>query len=119
MALRLRPYRLEDEAAAVAIHDSMLAEDFAFLLYWEPESISGPSFWPLSNDQRRGINADATIRCARLQFAAVVDGVLVGRASIRFELNEFFAARGGHIGYGVAPRFADGATRVRSSRRRW
>jgi predicted acetyltransferase len=27
----------------------------------------------------------------------------VGRASLRFELNAFFAERGGHTGYGVAP----------------
>ena len=37
--------------------------------------------------------------------AADVDGQLVGCASIRFELNEFLAARGGHIGYGVIPAF--------------
>jgi predicted acetyltransferase len=37
--------------------------------------------------------------------AADVDGQLVGRASIRFELNDFLAARGGHIGYGVLPEF--------------
>ena len=32
---------------------------------------------------------------------AVVDGHIVGRVSIRHELNEFLAAQGGHIGYGV------------------
>jgi predicted acetyltransferase len=40
-----------------------------------------------------------------LQLAATVDGVLVGRASIRFELNEFFATEGGHLGYVVLPEF--------------
>lgn len=34
---------------------------------------------------------------------AEVDGQLVGRVSIRHELNEFLTARGGHIGYGVRP----------------
>jgi len=37
--------------------------------------------------------------------AADVDGQLVGRASIRFELNDFLSNRGGHIGYGVLPAF--------------
>lgn len=32
---------------------------------------------------------------------ADVDGVIVGRSSIRFELNDFLAHEGGHIGYGV------------------
>jgi predicted acetyltransferase len=40
-----------------------------------------------------------------LQLAATVNGVLVGRASVRFELNEFFASEGGHIGYVVLPDF--------------
>jgi predicted acetyltransferase len=32
---------------------------------------------------------------------AFVDGRLVGRSSIRYELNESLAREGGHIGYGV------------------
>jgi predicted acetyltransferase len=34
-------------------------------------------------------------------FAAIVDGELVGRAGIRFELNEMLAFRYGNVGYGV------------------
>lgn len=34
---------------------------------------------------------------------ADVDGVIVGRVSIRHELNDFLAHEGGHIGYGVLP----------------
>jgi predicted acetyltransferase len=37
--------------------------------------------------------------------AAEVDGALVGRASVRFELNEWLARQGGHIGYAVLPEF--------------
>lgn len=36
---------------------------------------------------------------------ADVDGQVVGRASIRHELNEHLLNFGGHIGYGVAPQF--------------
>jgi predicted acetyltransferase len=34
---------------------------------------------------------------------ADVAGQIVGRSSIRFELNEFLLREGGHIGYGVLP----------------
>ncbi len=34
-----------------------------------------------------------------------VDGVIVGRISVRHELNDHLRARGGNIGYAVAPRF--------------
>jgi predicted acetyltransferase len=36
---------------------------------------------------------------------AEVDGDLVGRSSIRHELNDFLAREGGHIGFGVVPEF--------------
>jgi predicted acetyltransferase len=36
---------------------------------------------------------------------AEVDNEIVGRLSIRFELNEFLATEGGHVGYAVLPRF--------------
>jgi predicted acetyltransferase len=58
----------------------------------------------LMERHRQGIDLpENRVRGAFL--AADVDGQLVGRASIRFELNDFLAARGGHIGYGVLPEF--------------
>jgi predicted acetyltransferase len=58
----------------------------------------------LMERHRQGIDLpEYRVRGAFL--AADVDGQLVGRASIRFELNDFLAARGGHIGYGVLPAF--------------
>ncbi len=101
MALRLRPYRPDDEAAAVAAHQAMLPEDFHFLLYWQP-SASWAEFLRALEDQRRSVEVTDE-RVPAVQLAAVVDGELVGRASIRFALNEFLATRGGHIGYAVVP----------------
>jgi predicted acetyltransferase len=101
MTLRLRPYGADDEAAAVAIHESMLSDHFHFLLDWE--SLKSWSAFLRSNDeQRQGLNP-STYRVRGVQLGAFVDSELVGRASLRFELNEFFAERGGHVGYGVAP----------------
>ena len=36
-------------------------------------------------------------------YVGVVDGVVVGRLSLRHQLNEFLSRIGGHIGYGVRP----------------
>ena len=49
---------------------------------------------------RQGIDLPEN-RTRSALLAADVDGQLVGRASIRFELNDFLAFRGGHIGYDV------------------
>ncbi len=101
MTLRLRPYVADDEAAAVAIHDSMLSDSFPFLLNWDG-SKSWAAFLRSNEEQRQGLNP-STYRVRGVQLGAFADGELVGRASLRFELNEFFAERGGHVGYGVAP----------------
>jgi predicted acetyltransferase len=58
----------------------------------------------LMERHRQGIDLpENRVRGAFL--AADVDGQLVGHASIRFELNAFLAARGGHIDYGVISAF--------------
>ena len=101
MDLRLRPYRIDDEAAALAINEAMVADDFMFLLGWN-DTITWSDYLAVLEDYRWGRNVRADL-VRSVQLAADVAGELVGRVSIRFELNEFFAERGGHIGYGVAP----------------
>jgi predicted acetyltransferase len=101
MALRLRPYRLEDEPAARAAHEAILPEDFQFLLSWDP-AMSWAEFLGRVEDQRRSTVVTED-RVPAVQLAAVVDGELVGRAAIRFALNEFLSTIGGHIGYAVVP----------------
>ncbi|MFY9782613.1 MAG: GNAT family N-acetyltransferase [Acidimicrobiales bacterium] len=103
MTLRLRPYQLNDEAAALAIHEAMLAENFHFLLYWN-SSLTWTEFLAALDLQRRGSNL-AKDQVRAVQLAAEVDGELVGRASIRFQLNDFLLMKGGHVGYGVAPAY--------------
>lgn len=79
----------------------MLAEDFHFLLGWT-SSVPWPTYLELLEDQRRGVNLPP-YQVRGCQLAADVDGEIVGRTSIRFELNDHLAERGGHVGYGVAP----------------
>jgi predicted acetyltransferase len=100
MDLRLRPLRLDDEAAFAAIHAAMVTEGFRFGLGYEPgmpwaEYVANMEAWR---------NGDALPNrfVASTFLVADVDGQIVGRASIRHELNEFLAREGGHIGYAVA-----------------
>lgn len=103
MSLRLRPYQLSDEARAIALHVTMLADEFHFLHGWDP-TWSWPEFLQFLDDQRRGDNlAPGHVR--GYQLAAEVDGDIIGRVSLRFALNEWLLERGGHIGYGVAPAY--------------
>jgi predicted acetyltransferase len=101
MTLRLRPYNASDEAAAISIHESMLSEDSHFLRFWTP-SMSWSAFLRSNEELRQGLDP-STYRVRGCQLAAVVDDVIVGRTSLRYELNEFFAEAGGHVGYAVAP----------------
>lgn len=101
MPLRLRPFGLSDEAVARAAHQELLADDFHFLLGWD-EATTWPNYLRRLEDQRYGLNlADNEVRATQL--IAEVDGELVGRVSIRFELNDFLATTGGHVGYAVVP----------------
>ena len=103
MDLRLRPYTLGDESAARRADDIAEADGSMFLLGMEPD-MSWAAFLDSVETQRLGL-FPSTYRVRGVQLAATVDGQLVGRASIRFELNEFFATEGGHIGYVVLPEF--------------
>jgi predicted acetyltransferase len=103
MNLRLRPYTVDDESAARRAEGIAAAEDSMFLLGLEP-GMSWVEFLENVETQRLGLYP-SKYRVRALQLAATIDGELVGRASIRFELNEFFATEGGHLGYVVLPEF--------------
>lgn len=101
--LRLRPLRVADEMQAVAGHTAMLADKFFFLQAYE-ESRPWADYVQLLADRRRGENlGDNWVPCTVL--LAVVGDDIVGRTSIRHELNDWLAKVGGHIGYGVLPQF--------------
>jgi predicted acetyltransferase len=98
--LRLRPLRASDEDVFLAAHEAMAAEGFTFALGYTGQPFG--EYVELLAGCRRGIGLPE--RWVPSTFlAADVDGVLVGRSSIRHELNDFLAFEGGHIGYGVLP----------------
>jgi predicted acetyltransferase len=100
--LRLRPLRLGDEAAFVAAHEAMAADGFTFGLGYEP-GMAWPDYVETIEAQRRGDVPPGGLVPATF-LVADVGGVIVGRASVRHELNDMLAREGGHIGYGVLPR---------------
>jgi predicted acetyltransferase len=100
--LRLRPLRPGDEPAVLAAQRSVLESDgTAFALDYQP-GMSWAEYLRLLSRQRRGDNLpDGWVPASFL--AAFTDGELVGRASIRHELNPSLEREGGHIGYIVLP----------------
>jgi len=103
-SLRLRPLRREDEQAVLAGHREMKDGDgFSFALDYEP-GMPWLDYVQLQADHRIGVGLPpGWVPCTYL--VAVVGGAVVGRTSIRHELNESLVLQGGHIGYGVLPAY--------------
>jgi predicted acetyltransferase len=101
MSLRLRPVRIDDEAEALRANTELAVDGFDFLLDWDPDLRWGNYVERMGNI-RRGRGLDEGRVPATFLFAEE-DGELVGRVSIRHELNDFLRREGGHIGYAVRP----------------
>ncbi|MGO9082549.1 MAG: GNAT family N-acetyltransferase [Streptosporangiaceae bacterium] len=99
--LRLRPPRPEDEAAFRAAHEVMAAEGFTFGLSLEP-GMRWEAYLATLDERRRGVRVPGGWVSGTLLVADVA-GQIVGRSSIRYELNDFLRREGGHIGYCVLP----------------
>lgn len=101
--LRLRVPDEDDEDEAIRAHRELAAEDFEFLLGLDA-GMSWAGYVQRLEEKRQGINL-APGRVPATFLLAEVDGQLVGRVSIRHQLNDFLRRVGGHIGYGVRPQF--------------
>jgi predicted acetyltransferase len=99
--LRLRPLRDDDGPAFTAAQRTMAAESFPFGFDFDDTTVWADYLAALDR-QRRGLDL-APDRVPATYLVADVDGAIVGRASIRHELNDFLAREGGHIGYCVLP----------------
>lgn len=100
-SLRLRPPRLRDEAAARSAHEAL--DDYAFFFDYDPDEPWAEFVHRLARTQR-GIDVPAGRVPAAFLLAWIGDEI-VGRSSVRFELNDYLASAGGHIGYAVLPAF--------------
>lgn len=79
----------------------MAEEGFTFGLGLEP-GMAWDTYLKTLDEHRAGVNLPAG-RVPATFLVADVAGEIVGRASIRHELNDFLARQGGHIGYCVLP----------------
>jgi len=101
--LVLRPMRAEDEPEAVAAQAELEPDDFTFLLFRNPLE-PWTDYLAQLERERCGVGLGDD-RLPSTFLVAEVDGALVGRISIRHELNKLFENSGGHIGYCVRPAF--------------
>lgn len=100
--LQLRPVTVEDEAAVRAAQDAMAAEGFPFALAFGEDGDFAAYVDRLARLQRGEPPLGRYVASTFL--LADVGGEVVGRSSIRHELNDFLRHEGGHIGYCVLPR---------------
>ncbi len=103
--LELRPLRLEDESSFRQAIAEFKAEvpPFEFAFDFD-ESVSFSKYMKKLEDWSLGIGVpDRWVPNSFL--VGVVDGNIVGRLSLRHCLNDFLERIGGHIGYGIVPRY--------------
>ncbi len=99
----LRPFGPADERAAEAAREELAAERFPFLLD-RHRTDTFAAYCELLARQARGED-DHPHRVPASLLAVEVAGTLVGRVSIRYELNDHLRHEGGHVGYAIRPAF--------------
>jgi GNAT superfamily N-acetyltransferase len=101
--MQLRPLTAEDEAQALQGHSELAAENWEYLLGYE-RGMSWDDYLQILGDEATGTDLKEG-RVPATFLIAEHEGNLVGRSSIRHELNAHLLNIGGHIGYGVRPQF--------------
>ena len=101
--MKLRPLSLADKAQALQGHSELALENWEYLLGYK-EDMPWPEYLEILGNESTGTNLKEG-RVPSTFLIAEIDGKLVGRASIRHELNDFLLSVGGHIGYGVRPSY--------------
>jgi predicted acetyltransferase len=101
--LWLRPLGPDDEIVADKAHAELADDDFLFLLDRDRAG-SWDEYAAMLARWRRGVDLPAD-RVPAAFLLAQVGADVVGRVSVRFALNAFLRAKGGHIGYAVRPSF--------------
>lgn len=105
MAIEIRPLRVSDEASLIEAHADLAEDDFEFAFTHGDD----PTF-AFGTDFATYVARLAAYRQGREvpegwvagTFLVAVDGdEIVGRISVRHELNDYLASFGGHLGYGV------------------
>jgi predicted acetyltransferase len=94
---------VDEEHEVLSAHRATSPEVPSFLHYYD-EGMAFGRYLEVLEQCERGINLPPGHVPSTFLFA-FVDNRIVGRTSIRHELNDFLARVGGHIGYVVVPEF--------------
>ena len=79
-------------------------EDIAWYTFTWKQGMSYQTMLEILRKEKKGIDL-APNKVPHTMLYAFIEGKIVGRLSVRHELNENLKKRGGHIGYAVAPKF--------------
>lgn len=116
MGLQLRPLRLDDEDDARRATAELDHDEFPFLLDRDPGE-AWASYLRKLDRYRRGHDLPSD-RVPATFLVAVVKSEIVGRVSIRHELNDFLMNLGGTSATACGRHIGDAAMPARSSGRR-
>ncbi len=100
--MNLRLPRPDDESTVALAQIELAADDFEFA-FQDPDE-PWTSYVDRVEKQSRGVDV-APGQVPATFLLAVADGEIVGRVSIRHELNDYLERFGGHIGYAVRPAY--------------
>jgi predicted acetyltransferase len=99
LVLRRLALRDQDDVTAAVAEMAAEGEEWS---YRHRGDLPWPDYVALVHGWEDGVDLpDGFV--AHAELVAEVDGQVVGRASIRWELNDFLRRLGGHIGYAVRP----------------
>lgn len=104
MNFDLRPLNLEDEDAFFEGMKLWQGEALEWYTFSWKEGMSYSQMLEILNNEAKGVHL-APDRVPHTMLYAFLDGVIVGRVSVRHTLNENLRQRGGHIGYAIAPKY--------------
>lgn len=101
MSLVLRSLTLSDEKAFFEGFTLFSDMDLSWYTFFYKDGMSFDDYVTLLESKSQGKNLnDGHVPDSMLY--AFYDGIIVGRSSIRHELNDYLKQKGGHIGYAVA-----------------
>ncbi|MBN2684363.1 MAG: GNAT family N-acetyltransferase [Pontiellaceae bacterium] len=102
--LNLRPVRVEDESSFREAVAAFIAEEPPFIFAFDyDDAVPFKDYVAKLDGWSRGVGVPEQFVPATF-LVGVVDGVIVGRVSIRHRLNDFLERIGGHVGYGIVPK---------------
>lgn len=102
--LEVRQLGPDDESAFLEDFEAWAGEETDWHTFVWTEGMNHEDHLQRLHDDFHGLNLK-TDRVPHTMLYGFLDGVIVGRCSIRHELNDYLREIGGHIGYGVAPPF--------------